>query len=363
MGIKESYLPRKLPETFGSLDYSFFMEELIDANSALDVYMSKLEDSKINSSWFLPTLQANEAVKSSLLEGTQATLDGVLIGQLDRTDADKSTNEVINYINATTLGMKKLKRSGFDHEIIKDIHRELLSGNVRKCNGIVGEYRSYQNYIGKKTGELTYIPPKPEYVQELMDNLVDYMNERDNKLRPLVRIAIIHAQFETIHPFGDGNGRVGRILIPLYLYSQNEIPLPFFFISEALERDQFKYYKLLNDIREKGNWNEWVKFFLETVTRQCRKYTDVINKINKLYDDTISQACELIKSSNSVKLIDALFRYPISDSKTIQAETEIPLATLNRYLKVLLEHGIIFSDNKSRNRKFFFYDLLALIKD
>ena len=147
------------------------------------------------------------------------------------------------------------------------------------------------------------------------------------------------------------------------LYSQNEIPLPFFFVSESLERDQFKYYKLLNDIREKGNWNEWIKFFLETVTRQCRKYTDVVNKINKLYDETISKTCDLIKSSNSVKLIDALFRYPISDSKTIQAETEIPLATLNRYLKVLLEQGIIFSDSKSRNRKFFFYDLLALIKD
>lgn len=361
--MNEAYLPQKLPDAYGDLDYSYFFEELIDANSALNVYMSKLEDSKVNSTWFLPILQANEAVNSLSLEGTQTKLDDVLIDQIDGNDSDKSNNEVINYINAITLGIKRLKRSGFDHELIKEIHAELLSGNVRKQNRLVGDYRSVQNYIQRADGVVSYIPPKPEYVQTLMDNLIEYMNEDDNSLRPLVRIAIAHGQFESIHPFEDGNGRVGRILIPLYLYAKNQIPLPFLFISETLERDKYRYYSLLNNIRDNQNWNEWIKFFLDSVTRQCKKYTDLISRINALYENTLNKVGSLLKSSNSSKIIDALFRNPICDSKIIQEETDIPFTTLNRNLKILLENGIVFSDGKSRNRKFFFYDLLALIRD
>ena len=135
------------------------------------------------------------------------------------------------------------------------------------------------------------------------------------------------------------------------------------FISETLERDKYRYYGLLNSIRDNQNWNDWVKFFLDSVTRQCRKYTDLISRINALYEDTLNKVGELVKSSNSKKIVETLFRYPISDSSILQDETKIPLATLNRNLKVLLENGIIFSDGKSRNRKFFFYDLLALIRD
>ena len=148
------------------------------------------------------------------------------------------------------MGIKRLKRSGFDHELIKEIHNELLRGNVRKQKGLVGDYRSVQNYIKRVDGEVSYVPPKPEHIQSLMDNLIQYMNNDNNPLRPLVRIAIVHGQFESIHPFEDGNGRVGRILIPLYLYSKNQIALPFLFISETLERDKYRYYGLLNNIRD-----------------------------------------------------------------------------------------------------------------
>lgn len=362
--MKGAYMPQELPQSYGNLDYSFFMDELIDATAALEVYMEKINDSKVESSWFLPTLQQKEALSSSMMEGTQATLDGVLINQLSPSDEDKNINEVVNYINATAIGMKRLKRGDFDHELFCEIHKELMSGNVRCVTDTIGAYRESQNYIGKNDGELIYTPPKPEFVPALMDNLIKYMNDDTDKLRPLIRIAIIHAQFETIHPFGDGNGRVGRILIPLYLYAQNQISLPFFFVSEALERDKHKYYKLLMDIRTDGKWNEWIKFFLETVTRQCKKYINMIAEINKLYEKTKLRACELIKSSSSViKIVDIMFRYPIFDSKTVQSESEIPLATVNRYLNTLMADGIIFTDGKKRNRNFFFYDLLALIKE
>lgn len=359
----EAYTAKKLPEAYGELNYNFFMNELIDASSALAVYMSKIMDSKVDSNWFLPTLQQNEALKSSMMEGTQATLDGVLVNQLSPNEDDKNLNEISNYFNATTLGIKMLRRGDFDDDLFLSIHKMLLSGKVRRCTDSIGAYRTKQNYIGKDNGELIYIPPKPEYVSELMSNLIDFINKDGKTLRPLIKVAIIHAQFETIHPFGDGNGRVGRILIPLYLYSQNQIQLPFFFISEALEHDKHKYYKFLMDIRTDNKWNEWIKFFLETVSKQCNKYINMINEMNSLYEDTMNKVCELIKSASAVKLVDMMFKRPVFDSKIIQEETDISLASINRYLNILINNDILFTDGKQRNRHFFFYDLLKLLRD
>lgn len=358
-----AYMPESLPAAYGSLDYSLFMDELIDATAALEVYVEKIKSSKFRSDWILPIIQQKEALASSALEGTQATLDGVLINQITPNHNDKNLNEVVNYLEASAVGFNRLKRGEFDHELFFEVHRKLLSGNVRSNSTIIGEYRSNQNYIGKDNGEIVYTPPKPENVRKLMDNLVEYINSDADGLRPLVRVAVIHSQFETIHPFGDGNGRVGRILIPLYLYAKNQIPTPFFFISEALERDKHKYYKLLMDTREPQRWNEWIKFFLETVSKQCRKYIDIFNQINVLYEKTIKKVCTLIKSSSAVYFVDAIFKRPIFDSKTIQKETKISLTTINRCLKILTENNILFTDGKQRNRHFFFYDLLTLIRD
>ena len=359
----KAYMPALLPGAYGSLDYSFFMDELIDASAALEVYVEKIKFSKVESDWFLPIIQQKEALSSSKLEGTQATLDGVLINQITPNDEDKNLNEIVNYLSASAVGYQRLKRGEFDNELFLEIHRELLSGNVRRNTETVGEYRTHQNYIGRNDGELVYTPPKPEYVPELMNNLISYINSDADKYRYLIRIAIIHAQFETIHPFGDGNGRVGRILIPLYLYAKGQIPMPFFFISEALERDKHKYYKLLMDTREPQRWNEWIKFFLETVSKQCRKYIEIFNKINDLYEDTVHKACDLIKSSSAVSIVNTLFRYPVLDSKTMQQETDISLATINRYMNILLKNNILYTDGKQRNRHFFFYDLISLIRD
>ena len=188
-----------------------------------------------------------------------------------------------------------------------------MNGNVRKPE-VIGKYRTEQNYIGKNDGThaITYTPPAPEKVPELMDNLISYINEPSDILKPLVRIAVIHAQFETIHPFMDGNGRVGRMLIPLYLYYTKQIELPCFFISEALEHDKLRYYNLLNNIRQKDDWNEWIKFFLATVAKQCDKYISIVTAINKLYDSHISIACNFTKSSNVVPVINMLYKYPIT---------------------------------------------------
>ena len=323
----------------------------------------KIKDSKLDSSWFMPTLQQKEALASSQLEGTQATLDGVLVNQVAPNDKDKNLNEVSNYYLATIRGYETLKKHDFSDVFFFNIHKALMQGNVRKPS-LIGEYRKEQNYIGKhdKSHSITFIPPTPDKVPALMNNLIEYINNPNDNFRPLVRTAIIHAQFETIHPFMDGNGRVGRILIPMYLFSQKQIELPCFFISESLERDKLRYYTLLNNIRTKGDWNEWIKFFLDTVKKQCDKYIQIITEINTLYSKHMSIACDMARSSNMVDIINALYKYPVATAKQIAGVTNIPMTSVNRYLGKLVENMILFTDNKSRNRTFFYYDLLEILR-
>lgn len=364
-GERRAFKAEMLPVRNDLIDVSIFLDDLIDATVKLEVYKEKINDSKLDRAWFLPTLQQKEALASSMLEGTQATLDGVLVNQVIPDDKNYNLVEVMNYQHATEMGYRYLSRNQFSKEFILDMHRALMRGNVRCQTDEIGIFRTQQNYVGRIGGEheITYTPPIPEDVPDLMDNLLVYMCDSKDNYRPLVRTAIIHAQFETIHPFMDGNGRVGRILIPLYLYAVNQIDMPCFFVSEALERDKMKYYTLLTNIREKGQWSEWIKFFLHTVTVQCDKYIRIISKINALYDEHYKKACALVRSNQMGEIVNLLYRYPIINTATIARETEIPPATINRYLNVLVKAEILYSDNKSRNRTYYYYDLLNIIRE
>ena len=299
----QAFHPSYLPVDLNLIRTEVFLDELIDASTKLEVYKEKIKDSKLDRAWFLPTLQQKEALASSMIEGTQATLDGVLVNQVFPDKKDLNIQEVVNYDAATEFGYRYLKRGDFDKEFILDLHKILLQGKVRKQTDEIGVFRTHQNYIGTMGGkrEITYTPPEPEMVEPLIDNLFTYIKEPEDNFRSLVRTAIIHAQFETIHPFMDGNGRVGRILIPLYLYYVDQIDMPCFFVSEALERDKMKYYSLLNDIRSNKEWSEWIKFFLNTVKNQCDKYIHMISDINLLYDKDLTKACSLVRTGNCSK--------------------------------------------------------------
>lgn len=361
--MKKAFEARLLPLSNDSIDYNCFLDELIDASAKLEVYKEKVADSKLSSKWFLPTLQQIEALESSKLEGTQATLDGVLMNQALPTDEDVNINEVVNYSNATKKGLYILNRERFSNEFFQEIHSVLMEGNVRKPKQI-GSYRTEQNYIGKndKTHEITFIPPEYKKVPELMDNLISYINNPTDSFKPLVRTAIIHAQFETIHPFMDGNGRVGRMLIPFYLYYAKQIELPCFFISEALEHDKLRYYTLLNNIRENDDWNEWIKFFLKTVVRQCDRYINIVSAINRLHDQHLEIVSDFSKAANVIPVMNMLYEYPITTAKQIVEKTGLPLTSVNRLLNMMVEEKILITDGKQRNRKYIYYGLLEIIR-
>lgn len=361
----QAFRPSLLPIDFSFVKTEIFLDELIDASTKLEVYKEKIKDSKLNKSWFLPTLQQKEALASSMIEGTQATLDGVLVNRVVPDKKDINLQEVLNYDSATEYGYRYLKRGDFDKEFILDLHKMLLQGKVRNQTDQIGTFRTHQNYIGTMGSrrEITYTPPEPEMVESLIDNLIEYIKSPKDNLRSLVRTAIIHAQFETIHPFMDGNGRVGRILIPLYLYYVDQIDMPCFFVSEALERDKLRYYTLLNNIRSKNEWSEWIKFFLVTVRNQCDKYIHMISDINLLYEKDLEKACSLVRTGNMRTLINLLYQYPVINASTVAQNSDIPAATINRYLNILVEVGILYTDDKSRNRTYFYYDLLNILRE
>lgn len=361
----QAFHPSMLPIDSELIKTDIFLDELIDASTSLEVYKEKIKDSKLDRAWFLPTLQQKEALASSMIEGTQATLDGVLVNRVVPDKKDVDIQEVLNYDAATEYGYRYLKRGDFDKDFILDLHKILLSGKVRKQTDQIGEFRTHQNYVGTmgRKREITYTPPEPEMVEKLIDNLIEYIEKPKDNYRSLVRIAIIHAQFETIHPFMDGNGRVGRILIPLYLYYVEQIDMPCFFVSEALERDKLKYYTLLNNIRNKNEWSEWIKFFLVTVKNQCDKYIRMISDINLLYEKDLEKASGLVRTGNMRTLINLLYKYPIVNSSTIAQCSDIPSATINRYLNVLVDADILYTDDKSRNRTYFYYDLLNILRE
>ena len=376
------YIPFILPND-DLIDINKIINKLINANTKIAVYNEKLKNSKIRSELLMDLLSLKEAMESTKIEGTQVTMDEMFEYKADEKHPTNDITEVINYYTALKIGEDLLRTLPISSRFIKKLHEILMSGNVRGGNKSPGNFRTTQNYIGPKGCTIetaSFVPPEPQLVDEYMSNLEKYINEYDD-INDLIKLAIIHSQFETIHPFLDGNGRIGRILIPLYLFDKKILRNANFFVSESLEKDKFKYYQLLNNTRvvitdeednkeqylkdmqtAKNNFTEWVEFFLESCIKQCDKDLEKIDAIESLYEKIYDKAKELIRTPGILQVIDLIFEYPIFTTKLIRDKIKIAPATLNGYLAKLVEAKVIYSDGKNRNRKYFFYDLLNIIR-
>lgn len=375
--MKKPYVPFDLPLN-ELVDVNYFLNELIDAATYLTLYDKCLAKSKLDPSLLMGHISLKEAVQSTRIEGTQATLSDMLEHNADEKIINTDILEVLNYSKALSIGESMLRDFPISVRFIKRLHSTLLEGNVRGKNRNPGELRSIQNFIGPSgctINNATFIPPEPQLVPEYMSNLEKYINEPEDNLNELIRIAIIHAQFETIHPFLDGNGRIGRILIPLYLYDKSVLKRPIFFLSESLEKDKFKYYKLLNDVRvsisednyesdfvvAKKNWCEWIKFFLEAVTTQSQKNIDLIERIDTLYEETIESLRKVIGSDRVIDIARFMLKNPIFTKKKMSEELGYPVSTVGNYLSKLENENIIFSDGRVRNKKYYLYSLIEIL--
>ena len=380
---KKPFVPFELPMT-DFLDMQQLISPLIDAYTKIAVYNEKLKSTKVDHTHLLELFSLKEAVESTKIEGTQITMDEMLNYRATENKATNDILEVVNYIKALNEGSKLLERYPFSGYFIKNLHKVLMSGAARGRSSVVaGEFRTIHNFLGPSGVSIenaTYIPPEPQLVPDYISNLEKYINDYTID-KPLIKAALMHSQFETIHPFSDGNGRTGRILIPLYLYSEKVIDEPNFLVSESLEKDKYKYYALLNNTRvvlpdkeyypeeyakksdeAKKHMTEWVEFFLQACIQQADKNISKIDQVNGLYDRTVNKAKEIVHSTSMLDVIDIIFRYPIFTTARIHEYVNISNSTLNNYLNKLCENKIIFSDGAARNRKYYFYDLINIIQ-
>ena len=311
------YIPSSLP--LDGLDYKFLFGLVGDANAELARYDGLLQGIP-NPAVMLSPLTTQEAVLSSKIEGTQATVDEVLeqeAGLFKEGEKHKDIQEISNYRSALFQASEHLKSYPIRLGLVRELHKILLN-SVRGENKTLGKFRVDQNWIGKPgctIEEAVFVPPDPLRLQEFLQAWEQYLDYDDNNF--LLQAAIVHAQFELIHPFKDGNGRIGRILIPLFLYQKKQLSQPMFYLSEYLEAHRDEYYQQLRTISEQQDWNGWVAFFLRAIAHQSRENSLRVKKIMALYEETKTKIRKVTHSQYSIYLLDAIFSKPIFRSSDL----------------------------------------------
>ena len=314
------FMPPNLPP---ELDLSGALALAVDAHDAVARYdesIKRLPEPSIVKRSF----ETKEAVLSSKIEGTQATLREVMEYDIrlalgPETDKAKDYEEIHNYRRAIDIGQQRLKEEkAINVEFVKEMHRVLLS-SVRGQDKNPGEFRQRQVYIGPPGAtiqEATYVAPPKEEVGQLMDKLLEYAQAGRTSFGILIEAALIHYQLEAIHPFEDGNGRIGRLLISMYLCKKGATSLPNLYISEFLEMHRREYYEALNLVSLEGNWLHWIEFFLRAIRQQAVISKERVGEIEQLYNN-LRQNLRQFNSRYASDFLDALFRSPIFSPKMI----------------------------------------------
>ena len=353
----QSFVPSPLPPTPPVDLGSEGLNLLIQANRQLAL-LEGLAARIPNMDLFVSMYVRKEALLSSQIEGTQATLDDVLDPLLDE-NANRNVADVINYIKASEFAIKRLQELPLCNRLIKETHAVLMEG-VRGQEKNPGEFRYSQNWIGGQGSTLKnarYIPPNPEDMKEAISDLEKYMNAEDS-LDPLVRAALIHYQFETIHPFLDGNGRVGRLLITLFLMEKKILTAPALYISYFLKRNRIEYYDRMTEVRRKGNYEQWITFFLQAVMESAEDAVHTIDQLTVLHDKNMTLLTEGItkrQSDTLKKLFAYLEANPIIEvTKTSQA-LNMAYNTIARAVAVLAEKGILAQSEKAGKTRIYSY--------
>ena len=315
----------------------------------------------------LSPLTVQEAVLSSRIEGTFATMTEVLqfnAGAEPEQEAKRLDIEEINrYRNALSLAELKLKRRPFSLNLLLDMHRTLLT-STRGSNKMPGTFRREQNYIGSRVGgveTIRFMPPAWETLPEALRNWEHYYHE--DAPDPILQLGLIHAQFEFLHPFLDGNGRIGRILIPLFLYERGLLPRPMFYLSEYIEEHRDEYIDHLQALGTTAGWNAWCTFFLTAVEAQADANATKADKIFNLYEELKSRFITATRSQYAVPLLDAIFQQPIFRASQLDMGEETPSrVTLTNLLNELTREGALEVAHPASGRSGQMYRLKKLLE-
>ena len=349
-----------------SLDYALLMSSLLKATDALARYDQMLKNMH-NSEILLAPLRNQEAVISSRMEGTISTMDEIMQYEADYGEGHDST-EVRSDIVETVLYQRALKNAQgaiedgylFNKFLLKTMHQQLLSYG-RGANKSPGAFKHEQNYLADKGKRaILFVPISPEKLEEGLDKLFDYINNDTTPI--LAKTAVSHLEFEALHPFQDGNGRIGRMLITLMLWQSKAISAPHFYISGYFEEHKERYTELMRQVSQTGNWNEWCQFFFDAIYWQAGHNLKIAQNIHALYEEMKSIFTETLSSKHSLAVLDFVFTYPVFRNSRLSELTNIPPATANRFTKALLEKGILSLKEEASGRKSALYSFEGMME-
>ena len=361
----KSFTPNALPPVPPVEMSDEMIALLVKANSEIAVLESKSKYIP-NISLFVSMYVRKEALLSSQIEGTQATLEDILDPMIE-TNTNRDIADVINYVKATEFAVKRLKELPLCNRLIREIHEILMSG-IRGQEKNPGEFRRSQNWIGGQGSTLknaVYIPPSPSELMQSMSDLEKYIHS-DDKLNVLIRAALIHYQFETIHPFLDGNGRIGRLLIPLYLTNKGVIQRPILYMSAFFEKNRRVYYDKLSNVRINNDIVGWVKFFLVGVIETAKNSINTFNKILDLKEAVSEKLQKLGKrSASATTIVKYLYGSPLIKIKKIMEILNVSHGTAYSLVKELCEIGILVKlpRTATKDRYYVFKDYLNIFSE
>lgn len=357
----KSFRPAPLPPV---IDMDNEMVSLLTSATKALATLDTLSSYIPNMNLFVSMYVRKEALLSSQIEGTQATLEDVLDPLIEK-NANQNVADVVNYIKATEFALERMNTLPLCNRLIKETHEVLMSG-VRGQEKNPGEFRTSQNWIGAAGSSLKnarYIPPNPEDMINAMSDLEKYINS-DDSLDLLIQAALLHYQFETIHPFLDGNGRVGRLLITLFLMEKKVLNSPALYISYYLKKNRIEYYDRMSEVRNKDNYEQWIKFFLNAIKESADESVETIKKLSELHDENIKKIDAMGRAAKNAKAVfDYLEQNPIIDIGKTAEELNLAFSTVSLAVNRLVDAGILIqTNNANRNRVFAYEDYLAILR-
>lgn len=360
----QSFRPAPLPPNPPIALSGELVAKLVDANkklAALDGLSARIP----NMDLFVSMYVRKEALLSSQIEGTQCTLDDIL-NPLMEENTNRNVSDVVNYIKATEFALNRLHSLPLCNRLIKETHAVLMEG-VRGQEKSPGEFRYSQNWIGGQGSTIRnarYIPPNPEDMQTAMSDLEKYMNG-DDSLDPLIQAALIHYQFETTHPFLDGNGRVGRLLITLFLMEKGILSHPALYISYFLKMNRIEYYDRMTQVRNTGDYEQWVMFFLQALSDSAGDAIQTIDALTALHNQSVAKLGAFSKrqQTNLLKLFAYIETNPIIDVQKTAAALGLSYNTVSKMVTILVDEGILRQTDKAGKAKIYSYaDYLDILR-
>ncbi len=352
-----SFVPSALPPS-PALEISEEMRELLTAAgkelAVLNALAIRIPDVRL----FVSMYVRKEALLSSQIEGTQATLEDIFDPYLER-NLTEDVSDVVNYVRATDFALNRLQSLPLCNRLLTETHAVLMEG-VRGSEKCPGEFRRSQNWIGGKgcsLKEARYVPPACEDMIQAMGDLEKYFHTDDSSLDVLIRAALIHYQFETIHPFLDGNGRIGRLLITLFLLDKKILSSPVLYISYFLKKNRIEYYDRMSEVRRSGNYEQWVCFFLRALRETAADGIQTIDALTALHGKTET---ELKAGGRSFEVALQLFHHlesnPIITTGSAAQKLNLTFNTTNKAIKQLLSLGILTQTTPGKRNRVFSYE-------